>query len=190
MKVESFKTLAASLGRPAKISARGICLLLGVTGLIYSGLAFSQNPVAIPGRQPPVGTTEGTGGTDELSRREDNVFLRPPREVLRGLEQARGLLAAKRYSEAVERLQEVLESSEDYFVVGEDGSTLRSLKAEALRLLRQSPSEAREIYRLRYAPRAKKLLDEAVQSRQNGGVFRIAFTFPPPRDPIGRQNCF
>jgi len=178
MKVKSFKTLAASLGRPAKISARGICLLLGVTGLIYSGLAFSQNPVAIPGRQPPVGTTEGTGGTDELSRREDNVFLRPPREVLRGLEQARSLLAAKRYSEAVERLQEVLESSEDYFVVGEDGSTLRSLKAEALRLLRQSPSEAREIYRLRYAPRAKKLLDEAVQSRQIEELFRIASTYP------------
>ena len=178
MKVKLFKILTASLGWLGTISVRDISLLLSVTVLISSGLAFSQNPIAIPGLQPPVGTTEGTAGTDQLSRREDNVFLPPPREVLRGLEQARSLLAAKRYSEAVERLQEVLESSEDYFVVGEDGGTLRSLKAEALRLLRQSPSEAREIYRLRYATRAKKLLDEAVQGRQIEELFRIASTYP------------
>jgi len=168
-----------SLARMGGISAQTVYVLLAFALIFLCGPAFSQNQIAVPGVHPPAGPATTAGGvTAQPSVPDGGTFLAPPRELLRLLEQARALLAAKRYSEAVERLQEVLESSEDYFVVAEGASSLRSFKAEALRLLRGSPNEVREAYRLRYATRAKRLLEEAVQGRHLEQLIRLAAIYP------------
>lgn len=105
--------------------------------------------------------------------------LLPPRETVRLLDEARGLITAQRYSEAIERLQEVLLAPDDYFLPDRmAGRDLRSLKAEAELLLRHLPQPAQEFYRLQYGSRAEALLNQAVEARDLAQLLQVWAGFP------------
>ena len=96
-------------------------------------------------------------------RRIDNLFLPADRAILQQLGRARKWLDQGHYSDAIECLDKILESPDDYFFQPDKQvPTHRSLKAEAQRLLGQMPREGRELYELHSGGNAQRMLDEAV----------------------------
>jgi len=107
-----------------------------------------------------------------------DIFVPPPREVMKNLFAAQRLLEQGRLSEAVGFLQTLLTHPEDYFFQPDPSQpTRRSLKNEALRLLGQLPEEARQIYELRYGPLAVQGLREAVAEGDPEKLSEISRTF-------------
>ncbi|MCS7237375.1 MAG: PQQ-binding-like beta-propeller repeat protein [Thermoguttaceae bacterium] len=103
----------------------------------------------------------------------------PPREKVRLLEEARALIMAQRYSEAIERLQEVLLAPDDYFLPERaSAAEPRSLKNEADLLLRSLPKPAQELYQLQFEARAEALLHQAIAVRDLGGLLHVWGCFP------------
>ena len=93
----------------------------------------------------------------------DNLFLPADRAVVQQMGRARKWLDQGHYSDAIECLDKILESPDDYFYQPDkQAPTHRSLKAEAQRLLGQMPREGRELYELHSGGRAQRMLDEAV----------------------------
>jgi len=113
---------------------------------------------------------ESDGGVD--------VFVPPPREVMKNLYAAQRLLEQGRLSEAVGFLQALLTHPEDYFFQPDPARpTRRSLKSEAQHLLGQLPEEARQMYELRYGPQARQLLRQAVAEGDPEKLSEISRTF-------------
>ncbi|MCS7304919.1 MAG: PQQ-binding-like beta-propeller repeat protein [Thermoguttaceae bacterium] len=113
----------------------------------------------------------------DLERGMD-VFMPPPREVLKNLFAAQRLLEQGRVSEAVGFLQAILTNPEDYFFQPDPSApTRRSLKTEAQRLLGRMPQEARQIYELRYGPQARQLLRQAVAEGDPEKLSEISRSF-------------
>ncbi|REJ87555.1 MAG: hypothetical protein DWQ29_09240 [Planctomycetota bacterium] len=101
------------------------------------------------------------------------------RSVLAGGEQA---LAEAEYSDALERLQQVLDNDEDFF---DPGSNVDSLKTRVNTLLAGLPAEGRAVYERLFGPTARALLDEAVAQRDRGKLAEVARRFfwtPAGRD--------
>ncbi len=103
----------------------------------------------------------------------DSVFLPAPRELRQELAKARESLGEKQYSDALARLDAILDGSrelglditEDFFLEGE-GETeevaRHSLKTEAINLLGSMPEAGREVYELKHGATARLMLDAAV----------------------------
>ncbi len=107
-----------------------------------------------------------------------DVFVPPPREVMKNLFAAQRLLEQGRVSEAVGFLQSILTNPEDYFFQPDrSGQTRRSLKSEAQRLLGQMPEQARQMYEIRYGPQARQLLRQAVAEGDPEKLSEISRTF-------------
>ncbi len=93
------------------------------------------------------------------------------REVLRTLDEARRVIAAKQFHSAVQLLQSVLDREEDFFVeqtLRRDGDDVRDdrdgqggVKAVALKLLRELPKEGLAAYELDYGAAARNQLSLA-----------------------------
>ena len=93
------------------------------------------------------------------------------REVLRALDEARRVIAAKQFHPAVQLLQSVLDRDEDFFVeqtLRRDGDDFRDdrdgqggVKAVALKLLRELPKEGLAAYELDYGAAARNQLSLA-----------------------------
>jgi outer membrane protein assembly factor BamB len=95
----------------------------------------------------------------------DSLFLPADRATLQQLSRARKWLAEGHYSDAIQCLDRILESPDDYFFQPDKQVPIhRSLKAEAQRLLGQMPPAGRELYELHSGRRAQRILDEALAS--------------------------
>jgi outer membrane protein assembly factor BamB/tetratricopeptide (TPR) repeat protein len=159
-----------------------VTVLLGWVGIVldledssrtrYRGSALGQQPA----EENPA---ESVTAEEQPDSAPTFSLLSPPREVLRLVEQSQALIAGKRYSEAFQRLQEVLQAPDDYFLPTEQPGHLgRSLKGEVIHLLRRLPPEAKDLYRVQFGSRAEKLLQEAVRSRKVDRVLEVAAWFP------------
>jgi outer membrane protein assembly factor BamB len=95
----------------------------------------------------------------------DNVFVPADRAAQKKLLEARRLLDEGRFAEAVRNLGAILEEPEDFLVQPNKSSPgYQSLKAEARQLIGRLPKEGRNAYELEYGARARRMLDEALQS--------------------------
>jgi outer membrane protein assembly factor BamB len=127
-----------------------------------------------------------SGQFDELS--SGNVLILAPRDYQRQLELTQKAIDAGDYSEAVERLEALLNGRgenateplrEDFFVGKPDKALLSdSLRAKLYRLQAKLPPAAREAYELHFGADAKRLLEQALEERnvaQLGEVRRRFF---------------
>ena len=84
------------------------------------------------------------------------------RELGRAIRQANQLIEAKRFVEAAEFLQMILDFPEDGFVSVDDSeSRFRSLKGEAERIIEEMPEDGQNAYRLQFEPKAAAALAAA-----------------------------
>ena len=109
------------------------------------------------------------------------------REVLRGLDEARRVIAAKQFHPAVQLLQSVLDQDEDFFVeqsLRRDGDDFRDdrdgaggVKAVALKLLKNLPAEGRAAYELDYGVAARNQLSLAIDDSDFDLIAQVARRF-------------
>ncbi len=109
------------------------------------------------------------------------------REVLRALDEARRVIAAKQFHPAVQLLQSVLDRDEDFFVeqtLRRDGDDFRDdrdgqggVKAVALKLLRELPQEGLAAYELDYGAAARNQLSLATDDDDFEQVATVARRF-------------
>ncbi len=109
------------------------------------------------------------------------------REVLRGLDEARRVIAAKQFHPAVQLLQSVLDRDEDFFVeqtLRRDGDDFRDdrdgvggVKAVALKLLKELPGEGRAAYELDYGAAARNQLSLATDDGDFEQIAAVARRF-------------
>jgi outer membrane protein assembly factor BamB len=105
----------------------------------------------------------------------DNLFLPADRSIARLMTRARKWLEQDHYSDAIECLDKILESPDDYFFQPDKQAPVhRSLKAEAQRLLGQMPPAGRELYELHSGGRAQRMLDEAVAAGDAGKLAEVS----------------
>ena len=113
-------------------------------------------------------------------------FIEPPRSIQQRVREAERSIAEKQFSDAVVRLGDMLQrdvseienldlSGQDFFLPAESGgSGMRvyrdSLLRKARDLIATLPVDARETYRLRYGPLARKILSEAASTRDWSAV--------------------
>ena len=109
----------------------------------------------------------------------ENVFPRADRQLLQLLSTAGELIPRKRYGEAIECLQRILDSGEDHFFQPDkkDASIHWSLKAQARRLIGQMPRAGRDSYRLQYEPIARGMLDKAVATGDPATLSEVSRRF-------------
>ena len=103
------------------------------------------------------------------------MFGPPDRETLKHLDKAKQLSQDGRYSESLQLLDDILESSQDYFFRPEDGnSSHRGLKAEARRLISGQPPEGLKAYELLFGAKAQRMLDDALKLGDMNAVAEVA----------------
>jgi outer membrane protein assembly factor BamB len=100
------------------------------------------------------------------------------RESGQDLVRAQECLREKRYGEAAQYLQRILEAPEDYFFQPDRSQpAVQSLKAQAQRLLGQMPAEGRQSYELQYGAEAQKTLDRAARDGDVAGLAEVSRRF-------------
>ncbi len=118
----------------------------------------------------------------------DSVFLPAPRELRQELAKARESLGEKQYSDALARLDAILDGSrelglditEDFFLEdeGETEEVARhSLKTEAINLLGSMPEAGREVYELKHGATARLMLDAAVEELDSEKLAEVSRRF-------------
>ena len=155
-----------------------IALLLAVALLAAGSPAAAQQIIQRIGGRGRVIINGGQvlGANDAHANEDaiDNVFLPADRTVLQQMGRARKWLDQGHYSDAIECLDKILDSPDNYFYQPDkQAPTHRSLKAEAQRLLGQMPREGRELYELHSGGNAQKMLDEALAA---GDATKLAAT--------------
>jgi len=116
-------------------------------------------------------------------------FIEPPRSVEQHIRDAERAIADQRYSDAVVRLGDLLQREladadelellgQDFFLESTAGSGGKriyrtSLLRQARDLIGSLPQEAKETYRLRYGPLAKKILSDAAPKRDWAAVGEV-----------------
>ena len=131
---------------------------------------------AIPELERPASAQEVV----EPAELGQEVFLRPPRELLQSLAAARSLLDAQRYDEAVGVLGSILDSPRDYFYQPDRQGAPelhRSLKDEVQRWIGEMPRRGRDLYQLRFGAVAQHALDRAVQTGDAGRLAEVSRRF-------------
>ena len=112
-------------------------------------------------------------GLDDAT--DDSTFLPPPRENIRPLLKVRALIQAKQWREAVAILGELIteDASEDFLIRDADGAAT-SLRLRTRQILGSIPAEHRESFRIRYTALAQRLLDQAIESRDQQQLRTVA----------------
>ncbi|MGH7200712.1 MAG: PQQ-binding-like beta-propeller repeat protein [Planctomycetaceae bacterium] len=129
--------------------------------MIVGGAAMLPAEEAVPAPQ----SAASRGGLILADRRD-----------MRRLEAARDLLADRKFPDAIELLQTLLDGREDGFFPNESApkQPLRSLKAEARQLIGSMPQEGRDAYELRYGTVAQGDLNNAYHRGDWPGVAEVA----------------
>ncbi len=105
----------------------------------------------------------------------EDVFLRPRRDLVQRLNNARRLIDQQRFSEAVRLLGWILDCDEDYFVRPSGGTAaFGSLKSQAQRLVGQMPSGGRDLYELQYGAKSRARLQEATAQQDAAGLAEVS----------------
>ncbi|MGY8769535.1 MAG: outer membrane protein assembly factor BamB family protein [Pirellulales bacterium] len=128
-----------------------LALLTSVVLALFSSNCYAQFGLTVP------------SNTNELG-----VLLEAPREVKRIFQKADEAIEDERWTDAVELINQVLNSSEieDYFNNPQAGGTTSgSLKQSALKQLGEIPSSGLEAYDLLFSSDAKAKLEEAVKQQ-------------------------
>jgi len=135
------------------------------TALAWVGICLAANPSAVPAAMPGGGAVPVAlvlGADESSDQGVDRVFLPRNRTAARRFERAERLFETGHYSDAVEFLDTILADPEDWFFgQASAASGVRSLKAEARRLIGQLPPRGRELYELRFGALAEKMLLES-----------------------------
>ena len=94
----------------------------------------------------------------------------PPDDVRSLVATGEAALEQADYSEALQRLQQVLDSDEDFF---DPSAPHGSLKGRIDDLLGELPPDGRAVYERLFGPTARTLLDEAVAERDRGALSEV-----------------
>lgn len=134
---------------------------------LLAALAFTSQVFAQFGPDPRGGIGGGT---------TTNIFPLALRELRQNLSRAQAAVAEQRYSDAVQELSAILNSTDtsDFFLtVPGGGETAVSLKTEALTLLGSMPARGRKFYELQCGADAKQALEEALNAGDLSGLTEI-----------------
>lgn len=147
------------LGRPRCWAILGLLLLLAVPVQAQFGM-FNPAPPLTP---------------------EESLFRRLPREprTLSTLEQLGPLIETQNHQDTIDQLQEILDSSEDFFDVDQKLVPSGSLLDRVETLLLSLPPEALEAYRRQFDPLADQLLKDARRSGVLTDYLEVVRLFPP-----------
>jgi outer membrane protein assembly factor BamB/tetratricopeptide (TPR) repeat protein len=97
------------------------------------------------------------------------------RETRKQLKKAKQLLKDGRYSEALPLLDDILESSQDYFDSTEQNQVARNgLKSEAQRLIGEQSAEGLKAYELLFGAKAERMLADALAAGDMTAVAEVA----------------
>jgi outer membrane protein assembly factor BamB len=147
------------LGRPGLWGILGVLLILGAPAQAQFGM-FNPSPPLTP---------------------EESLFRRLPREprIQNTLEQLVPLIEVQNHQDTIDQLQEMLDTSEDFFDVDPKLVPVGSLLDRVEKLLLGLPPEALEVYRRQYDPLADQLLKDAQRSGVLTDYLQVACLFPP-----------
>ncbi|HVC99176.1 MAG TPA: PQQ-binding-like beta-propeller repeat protein, partial [Pirellulales bacterium] len=141
--------------------------------LFFAFSCFSLSIALLSATGPNAVAQEDEPGADDAAA--NSPFNLAPRPLRQLYQEAQKCVPEKRYSEAVRLLGRILdyeETPEDFFFQHKGrGPVVRSLKSEAQQLIGEMPLAGREAYELEYGARARRMLDQAVQS---GGTAALA----------------
>ena len=113
-------------------------------------------------------------GSDNSDDTLEGVFGPPDRETLKHLDKAKQLSQDGRYSESLQLLDDILESSQIFFRPEDGNSSHRGLKAEARRLISGQPPEGLKAYELLFGAKAQRMLDDALKVGDMNAVAEVA----------------
>lgn len=159
----------------ASAPASWVVLLIGLAGVPVAQGADKPAPPA-PSPQPGAQSAQ-----DEYLATAQTVFPPADRQLLLALANARRLIQAERYAEAVRYLGLILEAPEDYFDSsvrpGKGADRFPSLKSEAQALLGAMPARGRELYELQFGSQARQMLSQAIASGDPAGLAEVSRRF-------------
>jgi outer membrane protein assembly factor BamB len=149
---------------------RTVAVLLGVA--ILAGLTFLPSATGQPvlKRPPRPAPIDGLPGEPRDPSEVGNALTLPmaDKTTKDNVLAAPDYIAAKKWTEAIDLLQRLVDRKEDVFVEvkhkdagGKESATLVSVRAEGNRLISTLPPEGLEFYRVTYNPKAKALLKQA-----------------------------
>jgi outer membrane protein assembly factor BamB len=102
-------------------------------------------------------------------------FAAPDRNVLQSLKRAQKVLKEHRYGEALEGLNQILRTNEDYFYRPDPKASIyKSLKTEAQQLLGEMPREGRDLYELRSGAEARNRLRRAAAAGDDAALSEVS----------------
>lgn len=147
------------LGRPGLGWALGVFLLLVAPLQAQFGM-FNPSPPLTP---------------------EESLFRRLPREprIQSTIEQLVPQIESLNHQDTIDQLQEILETSEDFFDVDQKLVPVGSLLDRVEKLLLDLPPEALDVYRRQYEPLAEQLLKAARSSGVLSDYLEVARLYPP-----------
>src|SRR5258708_32402157 len=129
--------------------------------------------VPFPFKRGPRIVVQPSGDPNEEQTAE-GVF-HGDRETRKQLKKAKQLLKDGRFSEALPLLDDILESSQDYFDSTEANQVARNgLKSEAQRLIGEQSAEGLKAYELLFGAKAERLLADALAAGDITAVAEVA----------------
>ncbi len=132
-------------------TCRPLWLAIGLAALLFGSLAPHQ--AVVQGQRQKFLAPEAAG---------QNLFLAADRSLRQWMRTARNLLEEKRYAEAIQFLQKVLDHPDDFFQPARGSQTLTSFKREAQELIGRLPREGLDAYRLQFEASARRLLRQGL----------------------------
>ena len=153
--------------RTAKLSIVALALVWSMAADLHAQQVPPQFRIRRGGIGQPV-----IDGSEEQTA--EGVF-HGDRETRKQLKKAKKLLEDKRYSEALPLLDDILESSQDYFDITEENQTARNgLKSEAQRLIGKQSGEGLSAYEMLYGAKAERMLADALAAGDLSAVAEVA----------------
>jgi outer membrane protein assembly factor BamB len=145
-----------------------------------------------------VSGTCGAWGQAASEPKYMNVFQPAPSDVRRPLMYAEKAVEEGRYSDAAQRLGQLLMNeslddpeAQDYFLVGVEESetalVTQRLRAKAQRMIADLPPQGRQAYELQFGAQARALLDEALAQEDDGKLGDVIRRFFHTR--AGYEAC-
>ena len=129
--------------------------------------------VPFPFKRGPRMVAQPSGDPNEEQTAE-GVF-HGDRETRKQLKKAKQLLKDGRFSEALPLLDDILESSQDYFDSTEANQVARNgLKSEAQRLIGEQSAEGLKAYELLFGAKAERMLADALAAGDMTAVAEVA----------------
>ncbi len=156
----------SNVGRVAKFA-----LAAAFIGLFAADVSAQLPPGAFRVRRGGLGQPMVDGAEEQTA---EGLF-HGDRETRKQLKKAKKLLEDKRFSEALPLLDDILESSQDYFDITEENQTARNgLKFEAQRLIGEQSPEGLQAYETLFGAKAERMLSDALSAGDLSAVAEVA----------------